>query len=637
MLEVPDPLVPRIRLAGFRSTSTRAATPPSLRVVALAASLVGGCSPDDFEVRLRGPEGITAGSSAELTSFIEGGAAPYTCTWSGEGVAQNDCAGAVVTPSTTTTYTVTATDDHGVSASASVEVGVFEPLNVALEGSHDLYRGQSTLLSPGISGGVPELTCTWALDGQTVSERCDPLSVSPDQDSAYSLLVRDGASNVAFATALVRVVDALETSVDPALSQHYAGDDFLAFGSVTGGFPPITCAWTLGGVEISDRCDRIPLVATDDALLTFQATDALGTTASATADVRVLKLIPSDVSEVVSGDPLTLTGAATGLIGARVCAWTQDGAPIPTEGACTLSIQPEGRFWTSQTHISLTLTDSDTGGTLSTDLSIAVLPPTCDDGVHNGTETDLDCGGRSMRTFVNEVAVVHYPDLGGGNHARDVLLAEVVVPEEEVDFHPLAQPHGSSVTPRVYELVEGVYVPRDAQPISDSSGFQFCRINRLVGDDAVFTTCGVSYSGVRTALAVVRNDSVLVDFIVMTGGVVARAEGGPADGSYPRNLAFPPPVTTLATFAFPIVPSTTTCLAGEGSLPDFTWEAGCTPTLWFGVSDGALVNPEQALTSLPERCPRCLEGETCEAALDCDADLSCDEASQLCAVEDDPG
>lgn len=150
------------------------------------------------------PTTICMGQSATLTATAIGGnPGGYTYNWTAPAFAGNPL---VVSPTATTTYTVTATDGMGCTSSTAqtVTVTVRPPLGVVASNAVSICPGSSTTLSAVGSGGNNTYTYNW-MPGSGSSAS---LSVSPTVTTTYTVTVTDGCT-------LIPATDSVTVTVLP--------------------------------------------------------------------------------------------------------------------------------------------------------------------------------------------------------------------------------------------------------------------------------------------------------------------------------------------------------------------------------------------------------------------------------------
>jgi len=143
------------------------------------------------------PVTICVGGSTTLTAVTMGGTTPYTFNWTPafSGQANN------VSPTTTTSYSVVATDANGCTSNQQVTtVTVNPPLAVTTSTNVNVCAGTSTTITAAATGGDGTYTFTWMPGSLTGSS----ISVTPSTTTTYSLTVTDGCT-ILPATASVTV------------------------------------------------------------------------------------------------------------------------------------------------------------------------------------------------------------------------------------------------------------------------------------------------------------------------------------------------------------------------------------------------------------------------------------------------
>ena len=150
-----------------------------------------------------GTGGISAcpEDQVDLSSEASGGISPYEYTWSnGAGSGAN----VSVNPSSTTVYTVTATDECGNTATdtALVSVTVTEPLLVSGTGGTSACPEDQVDLSSEASGGLSPYLYIWSNGAGSGAN----VSVNPSSTTIYTVTATDECGNTATDTALVKVI-----------------------------------------------------------------------------------------------------------------------------------------------------------------------------------------------------------------------------------------------------------------------------------------------------------------------------------------------------------------------------------------------------------------------------------------------
>jgi Bacterial Ig-like domain len=333
---------------------------------------------------------LCPGASATLGTAATAG---LRYTWTpAEGLSDPNAAQPVATPSHTTVYTLSVSDP-GVSKSGTdtVQVRVLPAPAVGALESRTMGAGGSTVLQGGGSGGSGALRYAWTASPECadcISDRsaAQP-TVSPAEDTTFTVTVTDEAGCSASATAQVHVAPALAAR---ALAANAAGAGVCAGGSTligdeaTGGAPPYTYAWT----SACETCLSDPHVArpsvtvTEDTVFTQTVTDANGNTAS--ASVTVTAAAPP---AGLAGDERFVSPGSSVELGAEAAAgasyaWScerDDCAFGPSDTATSrVVVQP--------THSTRYALDAASGAYCSVSSAVTVWVALQTDSLPNGTE-----------------------------------------------------------------------------------------------------------------------------------------------------------------------------------------------------------------------------------------------------------
>jgi gliding motility-associated-like protein len=135
------------------------------------------------------PATLCIGQSASLTASASGGVPAYTFNWSPPAFSGSTL---TVSPSQTSTYTLTVTDAHACSGiQQTITVAVNPPLEVTVSGAADsLCIGTSTTLSASGTGGDNQFSYIWLpghLSGSSIT-------VSPAASATYTAIVHDNCN-----------------------------------------------------------------------------------------------------------------------------------------------------------------------------------------------------------------------------------------------------------------------------------------------------------------------------------------------------------------------------------------------------------------------------------------------------------
>ena len=127
---------------------------------------------------------ICQGGTASITASAQGGTPPYSYLWStGSGSATNS-----VTPTDTTTYCVTVTDNNGCTATDCVTVNVNPEIIVALNITNESGVGTNDgAITVNVTGGTPPYTYLWNLNNITTQ------SLTGLSPGTYTVTVTDAS------------------------------------------------------------------------------------------------------------------------------------------------------------------------------------------------------------------------------------------------------------------------------------------------------------------------------------------------------------------------------------------------------------------------------------------------------------
>lgn len=285
------------------------------------------------------------GSSFNLSSLASGGTPAYTYVWdNGLGNGQNK----TVTPNTTTTYTVTATDVNGCSATDQVKVILYPNPSVTINKSDakcGLANGSATANA---SGGTTPYTYIWSNGGtgQTISNLTT---------GNYIVTVTDAKGCKGTATTTISNTNGPSVNAGSDLS-GCIGNSFNLNSVALGGTQPYTYAWD-NGLGAGQNKSVAPNATTT---YTVTVTDANGCTA--TDQVKVI-IYPNPSVSITKTD--AKCGLANGFAIANVTGGTSPYTFIWSNGASTQTLSN-----LSAGNYTVTVTDSKgCTGTASTSIN----------------------------------------------------------------------------------------------------------------------------------------------------------------------------------------------------------------------------------------------------------------------------
>lgn len=321
------------------------------------------------------PTAVCPGSSSTLTA---GGASTYS--WS-TGSTSNPIS---VTPSGTTTYSVTGTDANSCTNSATVTVTQNLPPTIGITPTATtICDGNSVTLTG--TGGV---TYAWSTGAMT-----NPITVSPTTTTTYSVGAQDinGCTGTAQITITVNPKPTIGATATPASVCPGVQSSL----SATGG---VSYAWNPGSLSGTP----VNVTPTTTTVYTVTGTDASSCTNTATVTVNVFTApsvgLAASVSPICDGNSTTLTAS-----GANTYSWSHS---LPAGGSN--SVSP-----TSTTTYSVTGTDINSCTAVAS-ATVTVYPkPTI---TASATPSTLCTGQSTTLSASNGVSYLWDNGIGAGNN-----------------------------------------------------------------------------------------------------------------------------------------------------------------------------------------------------------------------------
>jgi len=307
------------------------------------------------------------------SSVVSGGTSPYSYAWS------NGATTASASGLTAGTYSVTVTDAHGCTATASTTVN--QPssavsANGSVTGNVSCFGGNNGSASVTASGGTAGYSYLWS-DGETTS------SVSDLAAGTYSVQVTDANGCTATATGLSvsqpsAVTATVTSSTEPLCNGQSNGTATVTAG---GGTPGYTYLWSNGETTSS---------VSDLAANTYSVTvtDANGCSANTSVTISQPAVLVLNTSAQTN---VSCYGGSNGSATVNAAGGTSH---IHVD--YTYSWSPTGNTNNSVTGLSAgtyTVTVTDKNGCTATDIVTITQPAQLTASVTS--ETDVTCNGNS--------------------------------------------------------------------------------------------------------------------------------------------------------------------------------------------------------------------------------------------------
>jgi gliding motility-associated-like protein len=249
---------------------------------------------------------ICIGQSATLNATATGGTvgSGYVFNWTSPAFTGNPN---VVSPGSTTSYTVSATDGNGCLSvnTQSVTVTVRPPLSVVASSDENICEGDNTLISAVGMGGDGSYTYTWSPGGTSAT---GSLSVSPMVTTTYTITLTDGCTTLPATDVVTITVKPLPlvTFSSSALSGCaplcVSLNDLttISGGSITG------WSWTVDGTNYSSQNANHCFVNAGVYSVTLSDTSNFGCTSSLTMNNMITVYAMPVANFVYSPEPASI-------------------------------------------------------------------------------------------------------------------------------------------------------------------------------------------------------------------------------------------------------------------------------------------------------------------------------------------
>ena len=239
---------------------------------------------------------IFLGQSAVLDGSASNGSPPYSYLWfPTTGLDDPTKAQPTASPTETTVYTLTVTDDTGQTDTDMVTVTVTVASEVVAEAGPDkvIASGGADTLEGSASGGAAPYSYSWTptigLDDPTQAQP----TASPTETTVYTLTVTDDIGQMDTAAVPVTVASEVVAEAGPDKVIASGGEATLE-GSASGGAAPYSYSWT-PTIGLDDPTQAQPTASpTETTVYTLTVTDEIGQTDTGTVTVDPLDDVPPE-------------------------------------------------------------------------------------------------------------------------------------------------------------------------------------------------------------------------------------------------------------------------------------------------------------------------------------------------------
>jgi gliding motility-associated-like protein len=232
---------------------------------------------------------LCSGDEITIPSFPSGGVGPYTYNWS-TGATTDEI---TVSPTTTTTYTLTITDNclfQSATASVTITVPIYPPISLTVTPDiTEICPYLNDTLTVSASGGTGVYTYTWSAVGGNIFSNSAIAYIKPSQTTTYQIVVTDQCGIQATDNVLYTITSPplLLDMSEPLLI--CPGEDAIISVTATGGWGAYYYSWSPTGqtqatitvnpfntttytVNVSDDCQTFSV--SDNVTITVQKPEA---------------------------------------------------------------------------------------------------------------------------------------------------------------------------------------------------------------------------------------------------------------------------------------------------------------------------------------------------------------------------
>ncbi len=332
---------------------------------------------------------ICNGESATLDASGSSGTPTLLYSWDnglGAGVTH------VVSPTVTTTYTVTVTDGNTCTATASTIITVNDLPVVYAGADQSIPNGTNTLIDATVSGGSGTYSYDWSPGTLLVdSTIVDPTTVNLSTTTSYILSVTDAVTNCSNTDTVVITVTGGPLSASPYASSSTIcnGESTQIFASPSGGSGTYTFSWTSVPAGFTSALENPSVSPTVTTTYTVVVDDGFNTaSASVTVTVNDLPVANAGTDDAVClGNSTTID--ASGSSGTPTLSYNWDNG---LGAGVSQTVTP-----TVTTTYTVTVTDgnncSSTDAVVVTVNDLPVANAGTDDAVCLGSSITIDASG----------------------------------------------------------------------------------------------------------------------------------------------------------------------------------------------------------------------------------------------------
>lgn len=268
---------------------------------------------------------VCSGSSTTLSGSVSGGTTPYAYSWlPTTGLTGATTLSPVATPTTTTSYVLTVTDDLNVVRRDTVVVTVHPQITATISPTYQVCSGEVLALSLGTVGGTAPYTVRWTAPNVDTTTTTGTLSRAFAASGTLTAVITDAKNCTKTLTAALTVHPALTASIEAAV-EVCGGEAAILQIATPGGTAPYSVRWKSGQIDTTVTGTTFTYIPADDQLLTISIADANGCQQEITTQVIVHpELTPSieNAYETCSGQTVTIDVTNLGGTEPYTFAWS---------------------------------------------------------------------------------------------------------------------------------------------------------------------------------------------------------------------------------------------------------------------------------------------------------------------------